>query len=83
MSDYTNDVTTVDFANEDVMGALIGINEQVKRIADGSTVRTGTDGNSLHPGEMDTTIVEGPSHLAVFHKVGRERWETAQGLWEI
>ena len=29
-----SDKRIVDFANEDVMGALIGINEQVKRIAD-------------------------------------------------
>ena len=29
-----SDTRIVDFANEDVMGALIGINEHVKRIAD-------------------------------------------------
>ena len=29
-----SDLRVVDFANEDVMGALIGINEHVKRIAD-------------------------------------------------
>ena len=34
MSDYMNDVTIVDFADGDAMGALIGINEHVKRIAD-------------------------------------------------